>query len=228
MDQPLASLVAANVAFVGSHFALSHPLRAPLVARFGAKGFMRLYTGVALATFAWIVLAFRAIGPGGELLWNGQAGWAWALGSGLTLLALVFLFGSFGGNPALPDTPAEKVAEAKPKGMLAVTRHPMMWGFALWAIAHILVSPNPRTLATAGAMGLLALVGAHLQDRKKEALLGPAWAQWEAQTSFWPRWSRIGGAGAGVWIAALAGWLALSWAHIWLANVPAGIWRWVG
>ena len=228
MDQPLASLMAANVAFVGSHFALSHPLRAPLVARLGDKGFAGFYSLVSLAAFAWIILAFRAVGPVGIPLWNGQGEVLWALGSVLTLLALVFLTGSFKGNPALPDTPAEVVAKARPVGMFAVTRHPMMWGFALWALAHILVSPTPRTLVTAGAMGLLALIGSHLQDRKKAALLGAAWGHWQDQTSYWPRWSRLGGAGAGVWIAALALWVVLSWAHIWLANVPAGVWRWLG
>lgn len=228
MDQPLASLIAANVAFVGSHFAMSHPLRAPLVARLGEKGFAGLYSLVSLAAFAWIILAFRAVGPVGTPLWNGQGEELWALGSALTLVSLVFLMGSFKGNPALPDTPAEVVAKARPVGMFAVTRHPMMWGFALWALAHILVSPTPRTLVTAGAMGLLALIGSHLQDRKKAALLGEAWEHWQGQTSYWPRWSRLGGAGAGVWIAALVLWAAASWAHIWLANVPAGVWRWLG
>ena len=39
MDQEYAGLVAAALAFVGSHFALSHPLRAGLVKRLGAGGF---------------------------------------------------------------------------------------------------------------------------------------------------------------------------------------------
>lgn len=33
----------AAAAFVGSHFALSHPLRGPLVARLGERGFLLLY-----------------------------------------------------------------------------------------------------------------------------------------------------------------------------------------
>ena len=232
MDNQLASLIAANAAFVGSHFALSHPLRAVLVRLLGDRGFLGLYSLVSFAALWWIIQAFKAVGPSGVMLWNGQAVVPWVLASLLTLVALAMVIGSLKGNPALPDTPAARVAQARPTGMFAVTRHPMMWGFALWAVAHIITSPSPRTLVTAGAMGVLALLGAHLQDRKKEALLGETWRAWEAKTSYWPRWSRLGGtlggSGAGVWLLALAAWLAASWAHIWLANVPAGLWRWLG
>ena len=55
-----STLVAASIAFVGTHFALSHPVRAPLVGRLGENGFRGLYSIVSLATFVWAVLAFRA------------------------------------------------------------------------------------------------------------------------------------------------------------------------
>jgi uncharacterized membrane protein len=228
MDPAIASLLAANVAFVGGHFALSHPLRAPLVSALGEKGFLGLYSVYSLATFAWIVLAFRAIPPGGAMLWDGHGTVPWIIVSLMTIVALVFLFGSLKGNPALPQSTAETVAHAQPTGMFAVTRHPMMWAFAIWAISHILVSPDARTLLTAGGMGVLALVGAHLQDRKKEALQGAAWKGWEAKTSFWPRWSKLGGVSPSLWIAAIVGWVAFTWLHVRFAYVPAGIWRWVG
>jgi uncharacterized membrane protein len=104
----------------------------------------------------------------------------------------------------------------------------MMWGFALWSVSHILVAPTGRTLVLAGAIGILALVGARLQDRKKQALLGDGWRAWESRTNYWPRLSALPGIGIGLWAAALVLWLAITWAHIWLAYVPAGIWRWIG
>lgn len=228
MDPALISLLAASVAFVGSHFAMSHPLRAPMVGLFGSKGFLAVYSLVSFAALGWMVLAFRAAPPGGGGI-GGAAGDAlWALSSLLTLLAVVLLLGSFRGNPAMPETPAEKIAAAKPAGVFAVTRHPMMWSFALWAISHILLFWSMRTFIVAGAILILALLGAHMQDRKKEALLGEAWKGWEAQTSYWPRWGRLAGAGPVLWVLALLVWLALSYAHIHAAYVPAGIWRWVG
>lgn len=226
MDQSLASLVAANVTFVGSHFVLSHPLRAPLVRMLGEKGFAGLYSLIGLASFAWVAMAFRAVGPGAPLFDHGDIGWA--IASALTLVAMVLLLGSFRGNPALPQAGSTMVANARAQGAFAVTRHPMMWGFGLWALAHVIAWPSPRTLVTAGAMGLLALVGSHLQDRKKAALMGDAWRQWEARTSYWPRFGALAQIGLPLWPLAVILWLAATWWHSHAGVVPAGLWRWIG
>lgn len=224
----LTSLVAANVTLVGTHFAMSHPLRAPLVRTLGEKGFLGLYSLVSLAALAWIDIAFRAVGPGGAGLWNGAGDTSWIVASLLTIVALTLMLGALKGNPAAPDTPIETVRAASATGVYAVTRHPMMWAFAIWALSHILIMPTPRTLVTAGATAFLALVGAHLQDRKKEALLGDAWAGWEAQTSYWPKLARLSAIPLKGWLTAVIIWAGLTWLHQWLGTAPAGMWRWLG
>lgn len=227
MDQTLVELLAASIAFVGSHVALSHPLRAPLVRVLGAKGFLAVYSLVALATLGWMIVAFRAAPPGGGGV-GGIAGEAqWALATILTLIAAVLLVGSFRGNPALPDTPPEKIAAAEPKGVFRVTRHPMMWSFVLWALGHMILSWSQRTSILAAAILILALLGSYLQDRKKQALLGDAWKAWEAKTSHLPRFGELGQIGAVTWLIGVALWLAATWAHIPTAYIPAGVWKWL-
>lgn len=225
MNEALLSLGVAAIAFVGTHFALSHPLRAPLVRAVGAGPFLGLYSLVALATFAWMVLAFRAAPPA-DLGGSGQIGWIVA--TVLTLPALALFLGSLRKNPALPDPRAEAMASQEAGGVFAVTRHPMMWGFALWAISHIALWWSVRTLIVAGAVLFLALVGAHMQDRKKRALMGEAWSAWEARTTYWPRWTALPRAGWLLWLVALALWLVITWSHIHAAGVPAGLWLWIG
>ncbi|WP_374407519.1 NnrU family protein [Pelagerythrobacter sp.] len=224
MNEALISLAAAAVAFVGTHFALSHPLRAPIVGAVGTGAFLGIYSLVALATFGWMVLAFRAAPPA-DLPGTGEIGWIFA--TVLTLPALLLFLGSLWKNPALPDPRATETAQREPAGVFAVTRHPMMWGFALWAIAHIALWWSVRTLIVAGAVLFLALVGAHMQDRKKRVLMGEAWAGWQAKTRYWPRWSALPRAGAILWLAATALWLLLTWSHIGAAGIPAGLWRWL-
>ena len=224
MDQALLELCAASIAFVGTHFALSHPLRAPLVKAVGERGFMALYSLVALATLGWMALAFRAA-PTGDLGGSGVTGWVFA--SGLMIPALALFVGSFRGNPALPAPGAEMLAAKEPRGAFTITRHPMMWSFALWALAHIALWWSTRTLIVAAAILVLALVGAHLQDRKKEALMGAAWAGWEARTGFWPRLSGFAALGWTHWLAALILWLAITGAHIPAGGIPAGIFHWL-
>lgn len=220
---PLLFLALASASLVATHLALSHPLRAPLVRRLGERGFLLLYSAVALAVIWWMAHAFRAA-PAGDL--DGASGSAgWIAASGLTIPALVLFFGSLRGNPALPAVSASQMGNRVPTGVFRVTRHPMMWSFALWAVAHLVLLWSWRTTIVAIAVLILALGGAAGQDRRKRRAL-PGWREWESQTTFWPRWSAMLSAGWLLWAAALAAWLVITWAHIPLGGVPAGLWSW--
>ncbi|MEM9085713.1 MAG: NnrU family protein [Pseudomonadota bacterium] len=220
----MLELIAANVAFVGTHFAMSHPLRPAMAKALGATGFQVVYSIVSLGTFAWVYLAFKAAPPA-DLGGSGDIGWI--IATALTLPAMILFAGSLMGNPALPTPMAEQQARAKPKGVFTITRHPMMWGFGLWALSHIVLFWSTRTMITAFAMGFLALVGAHMQDRKKRELMGEAWAEWESHTSYWPRLSGFATAGMVPWIGGVALFVGLSYLHLPMGDIPAGIWRWI-
>ena len=224
-------LIAAT-AFVGTHFILSHPLRAPLVARLGEKGFLGVYSLVAAITLIWMIVAYRAA-PVTPMLWPVGDG-LWAIATAIMLVASILLLGSLVGNPAMPNPDGPIMVPAEAKGVFAVTRHPMMWAFALWGLAHILVYPVAANIIVSVAIILLSLVGAALQDRKKEVLTPAAWQHWESRTSYWPfaailaGRARFGRFGMHALAGGLVVWLAATWAHMPLAGWPAGIWRWLG
>ncbi|MEM6909381.1 MAG: NnrU family protein [Pseudomonadota bacterium] len=224
MDGSLAQLLAANIAFVGTHFAMSHPLRASMVKTLGEGGFQIAYSIVSLVTLGWVYWAFKAAPPS-DLGGSGDLGWI--IATALTLPAMILFAGSLVGNPALPVPGAQAAARADPKGVFEVTRHPMMWGFGLWALSHVVLWWSTRTLITASAIGLLALIGAHLQDRKKEVLMGDAWKSWESKTSYWPKLSAFAQVRLVPFGLGLALFAALSWLHLPLGGIPAGIWRWL-
>lgn len=225
---PMASLIAASVAFVGSHFLLSHPFRAGLVARFGERPFLGVYSVVALATFAWIVIAAGDFPPEAPL-WAAPD-WLWSLASLVMLVASILLVGSFIGNPALPD--AKLPAAKEPRGVFAITRHPMMWSFALWGVVHITVWSTPSNLVIGAVFIILALGGSVGQDAKKAKLMGPDWQAWTERTAFipftgpaafstlWPGWGVVAG-GIGLWLLA-------TWAHPWFGAPIVGLWRAIG
>ena len=194
-----------------------------MVKAMGNAGFQIAYSVVSLATLAWVYFAFTAAPPA-DLPGTGQIGWA--IATLITLPVMVLYAGSMMGNPALPTPKAEEQARAEPKGVLKVTRHPMMWGFALWALSHMILFWSVRTMITAFAIALLALIGAKFQDRKKQVLMGEAWAEWESKTSFWPRWGALPSAGALPWALGLIFFVFLSWLHLPIGGIPAGIWRW--
>ena len=110
-----------------------------------------------------------------------------------------------------------------PRGAFKITRHPMMWAFALWAAVHLGLLAMPKALVFDGAIIILALVGAAAQDAKKARQLGENWHDWTAETAFVPFTRGLAYPGT----VAFAGGTILFLAATWLHPVPAGIWRWL-
>jgi uncharacterized membrane protein len=219
------NLVAASILFVGSHFLMSHPLRAFLVRRFGANGFMAIYSVVSLATFMWMIFAFLRA-PKVDAFWPvGDA--VWIIASLLTLVAAVLFSGSFIRNPSLPGVP-DALAAQTPSGVFKATRHPMMWGFALWAIGHILVAPRIDNFIFAGSILFLALMGSKAQEIKKGKLMGGQWVSWLRRTHFFVRPAALLRVGIGPWVAGTVIWVVVTWAHPLWGVGGAGLFRWIG
>ncbi|HKT99368.1 MAG TPA: NnrU family protein [Paraburkholderia sp.] len=230
IEGSINAVVAAAVAFVGSHFILSHPLRKPLVGAIGERAFQGVYSLVSFATLGWMIVAYRRA-PLTEPLWAVGNG-LWALVTVVMLIASVLLLGSLIRNPALPTGGRPGAFPEAALGVYAVTRHPMMWAFALWGLCHIAVYPVAKNIVVAAAIVVLALVGAALQDHKKERLQPEQWPAWEAKTSYLPfaaiaaGRARLGGFGMHALAGGLVVWLVATWAHGPLAGMAAGIWRW--
>ena len=210
-------LLVALATFVGTHLLLSHPLRPPLVAALGERGFSGVYSLVALGTLGWSIWAFHQA-PLGLYLWLPPR-WAWYAAIPVMLFASILFVGSMTApNPALMGG---KTAADGPRGVQRITRHPMMWSFAIWAVVHAFVSGDARTVALCVAIGFLALVGAWFQDGKKREQLGAGWDAHEAATSFVPFGRPSAGAlnpgvialGGGIAVFALA-----TWAHPYLGG----------
>jgi uncharacterized membrane protein len=218
----LTLLIIAISLFVGGHELLSHPLRAPLVARLGEKGFALLYSVVALGSLFWAVQLWKDIPP--DRLWTAP-GWVHLLAVVLMLFAAILFIGSVTApNPALMGMPAG----GRPRGVQRITRHPMMWSFAIWALVHIVMSADSRTIVLASGIATLALFGAWMQDGKKKAR-NPAYGDHMRATGFVPFGAQL--AGRAPWRSAVPGlvatlgglalWAALLWAHPLIIGVPA-------
>jgi len=228
----MTELWIACIAFVSVHLLLSHPLRAPLVSKLGEAAFLGVYSLIALVTLLWVAYAFY-MAPKGAMHWNGRSDAPWGVATVVMLLASLLFAGSHKGNPAEPSPgkPSKHLGR-NADGVFAITRHPMMWSFALWGVAHIMVMPTTANIVLAASIILLALGGSYGQDRKKEKLLGDAWRAWEARTSYIPFARQF--AGATPWRDTLPSrrilligiiiWLVATLAH---GSIGAGIWRWL-
>jgi uncharacterized membrane protein len=217
----MTELLVAVAAFVGTHFLLSHPLRAPIAGRIGEPAFAGFYSLVALATLVWAVMAYRAA-PSVQL-WLAPPG-ALHVAYLVMLFACVLLAGSLvAPNPALNMMGGVLAKSTDPKGVMKITRHPMMWAMALWGLVHIIVSGRQETLVLAGGIVILALVGAALQDGKKARQLGAGWSAYAAKTSYLP-FARGGGwPGSLPVLLGLVLFALLVWAHPLIIGKSTGL-----
>ena len=220
----LAMLGLASAAFVGTHFAMSHPLRAPIIKALGEKGFAGAYSLIAVVLL-WAMSHYY--GPASteapQPLWDaGQPGFV--IATLLMWFGSILFVGSLRRNPAFPRAgkPVTKIDDAR--GVFAITRHPMLWGFTAWALVHAIVNPTAASLIVSTAIAILALGGAAMQDAKKEKLVGDVWRDWTSRTSFAPFGRGFASPGTFALVGGTLVWLAATWAHGALGYRPAGIW----
>jgi uncharacterized membrane protein len=217
---PQAGLFLSCLAFVGFHFLLSHPLRAPLAGRLGERGFQGLYSVQSLILFGLMIYFYRVIGREPQVWDFGE--WVWPVGALLMWLGSILFVGSFLGNPALPGARLER--GRSPQGVFAITRHPMMWSFAIWAAVHFAVMGTAKAMVFDVSIFFLAIVGSIGQDAKKAKLMGERFHEWVAQTAFIPFTRGVAWPGTTAFVGGSLVFLLATWLH----PLPVGIWRWVG
>jgi len=184
--EPLTVLGVATVSFVGSHFLLSaHPLRGRLVGVMGAGGFMGFYSLVSLATFGWMLWAWRSAPF--ELLWASPPWTLWVTVVGTFIAFLFLVIGFTTPNPTamMQSGQLEKGADAV-RGITRITRHPALWGFVLWGLAHLASNGDGRSAWVMGGMVVLGLGGMLHIDRRRKRAHPDGWATFAERTSLVP------------------------------------------
>ena len=176
---PTLMLALASAAFLATHFVSSTPLRPALAAKIGEWPYVGLYSAVALLTLGWMAWAF-AQAPR-EPLFSGFREIAFVL----MPIAFVLLACGFYRNPTIVGFDRMLASEDPARGIIRVTRHPIMWGFMLWAAAHILARGDVKSLIFFGAFVVMAALGTVFLDLRKKRS-NPHWARFAAVTSHIP------------------------------------------
>ena len=181
----MISLVLAAIFFVGIHFFVSGTsLRAAIVAKTGEVVYQAAFSAVSLLGLIWLGWAYAAVEP--AELWE-PAGWLRPITLLLTLISFLFVaIGVATPSPTAVGGEAALRESVTASGILRITRHPFLWGVAIWAVAHLLVSAELASLIFFGSLLLLALVGPPSIDAKRERMFGEHWRQFAESTSSVP------------------------------------------
>jgi uncharacterized membrane protein len=226
----MTHLLLAAAFLIATHYGISStPLRGLLVDRLGERAYLALYSAIALVAIVWLSIAYEGA-PYVEL-WA-LAGWMAWIPLLLMPVALIFLVGGVSTpNPSAVGASDTLDPEDAARGVLRVTRHPVMWAIALFALFHMVANGDLASLIFFGSFAALALIGTLLLDRKYAARRGADWRGFAEVTSNVPfgaiaagrqrivfeeiGWPRIG--------VAFALYIALLLLHPWLFGVsPMG------
>lgn len=218
----------AGFAAVFAAFFLTHsiPLRpavkARLTARVGARSFGILY---GLLSLAMLALLIRAAGRAPYLeLWAQMPWHRHVVHLGMLAVCVILAFSIGRPNPlSFGGARNESFDPARP-GIVGWVRHPILLALALWAGLHVLPNGDLAHVILFGVLGVFAVAGGRLIDRRKQRALGhDRWLAMQQAIATAPRFGTTT-APAAILIRLCLGvalYVLLLWAHPAVIGVPA-------
>ena len=177
-------LAAACAYFLLIHFGVSGTrLRDALTRVLGEQIYRGLFALASLGGMAWLILAYRRapliVTWGVRLAFRPEA---------YVLVFIAFLLAVIG---VLTPSPTGIGRESRldpqgVRGVTRITRHPFLWGTALWAATHLAVNGDLASLILFGSLLLLSLGGTLSIDAKRHRRFGEQWQAFARGTSSVP------------------------------------------
>lgn len=221
----MVPLILASILWVGVHFGIAGTAaRARLVGRLGERGFTIGYSVLSVGAIILLVQAWGAAPHIG--LWFTPDWLRWVLA--LLMLPAFVLFVASVASPN-PTAVAGRLTTPEPRGIQRITRHPMLWSFALWGLLHLIAKGSLGGVFFFGAFLVTALAGMPSIDRKLAARSPESWARLGPATSILPFGAIIAGRNrlalaeipVFVWPVAVLAWLGFLLFHQHLFGHPA-------
>ncbi|MCF1464167.1 NnrU family protein [Agrobacterium vitis] len=116
-------------------------------------------------------------------LWESAAWQAWITLITAPIGMFLVLAGLFSANPL---SVTMRSGEHVPGAITAVTRHPVLWGFWLWAAGHMVPNGDLRSFVLFGSFALFAAAGIVIVERRSRRRLGDTWGQLSSGTAILP------------------------------------------
>lgn len=169
---PTLSVILLWLAFSLSHIALSSlKWRPSLIAKLGDKGFMGVYSLVALATFVPMVSIYFGNKHSGPLLWSvAMTPAIVGLVSVVMLVSMIMLVAgivtpspSFFTPGAAPNS--DEAVEAT--GIQFITRHAVFMATGLFGLVHLIPNGYASDVAFFAGFPVFAVIGCVHQDQRK-------------------------------------------------------------
>ena len=166
----MTQFVVALLVFFLFHAVPAQPaVRQRLVAMLGRKTYLAVYSALSGLLLGWLISA-AWIAPYVPL-WAPEP---WQAGLAVILVPVglfLAIAGAFTGNPFSTTLSGAAFDPARP-GIIALTRHPVLWGLFLWGLAHTIANGDAVGLILFGTLTVFAGTGTLIADRRAKRRLG--------------------------------------------------------
>ncbi|MBO0710261.1 MAG: NnrU family protein [Acetobacteraceae bacterium] len=179
----MALLVLAALVWIGLHLGVAGTgLRGVIAARTGENGFRGLFSAISIAAILFLVWRYSHAET--TTLWFAPVWLRWLLVFAMLPAFLLFVASVSAPNPTAIGS--EGHAPGLVRGMQRVTRHPMLWSFAIWATVHLIGRGDTASIVFFGAFLVTALAGMPSIDAKLARRDPASWAVLARDTSILP------------------------------------------
>ncbi len=179
-------LIAAAAVFLAIHLLISGTrVRDGIVAIVGENAYQGLFSLASLGIIIWLAVAYNQAQAGADdpVLYTSAIA---VRHMALPIVLLAFLIGAPGLMMANPTAVRGEKAAAKAetvRGILRVTRHPFLWGVAIWSAFHLSANGDAASVILFGTFLVLSVLGTFSIDAKRKRKLGPEWNSFAEKTS---------------------------------------------
>jgi len=221
-------LIVVALVWIAIHLGLAGTtLRDGVVRRIGEGPFRGVFSLLSIVVLVFLVRAWNAA-PGTQL-WVAPDWLRWLLVL-VMLPAFVLLVASVSGRNPTMIGPSDGGSQP-PRGVIRVTRHPMLWSFAIWAAVHIVGNGDTAAIVFFGAFLVTALAGMPSIDAKLARRDKNTWQALSAATSIVPFVAIAQGRNRLVareigWLTpgiAVIAWIVVLLVHPWLFGVAPAV-----
>jgi uncharacterized membrane protein len=179
-------LFAAAAVFLGIHLLISGTrVRDAITGSIGEGPYLGLFSLASIGAIAWLAISYNAASVNGDNRSLYDLGRA-AHDLAIPLVLIAFAIGVPGLLMPNPTSVRQEAAASRDdavRGVLRITRHPFLWGVALWSALHLAVNGDLASVVLFGSLLVLAILGTFSIDAKRRRKLGAQWEAFAAKTS---------------------------------------------
>lgn len=193
----MISLALAAFCFAAIHLLVSGTrLRDVLVLRMGERIYQGLFSLVSAVVLAWLIVAYSKVRePQVTALIQYRL-----LAAALMFIAFSFIvLGLLARSPTIVGSEKVLEQEDSARGIHRITRHPFLWGVALWAAVHLAFNTSLPHALFFGTFLLVALAGTVSIDQKRARRFGGLWERYTRRTSNVPFGAIVAGRNQLLW-----------------------------